>query len=143
MNNKIKDLLEVIGIAYVESIQAELIRIGLQDSNIYDSISYTVSDKGVIINIPEYSTFIESGRKPLSKLPPISNLLRWMKLKRIAPGNENKIVWAIAKSIAKKGIKPRPFIERAVKNAEESIEGFMIGVSELIDIEIKKILSNG
>lgn len=133
MNTK---LLQAIGEAYVEHLQAELIIIGLKDSNIINNISYKINNNTIEIILPDYSQYIESGRRANTKRVPIQILLKWMIRKGIP--NSIKIAFAIQTKIFKVGIRPRPFIENSINKTDENIENLIkLYVDNVINAEIK------
>jgi len=65
----------------------------------------------------KHAVYIIKGRRPNSRMPPVSAILKWIRARGIIPRQEGNrkisqksLAWAIAKSIAKKGIKPFPFM---------------------------------
>ena len=144
----VEQILEIIGESYVEEITAQLVRYGLQDSNIINNISYTIQNTTVIINIPDYAVFIENGRRPGSKPPPTSIILQWIQRKRITgrPRNNkvisnNQLAFLIARAIGRNGISPKPFLSNATAILDKEIgETFAIQFSDLLDSNIKRIL---
>ena len=67
------------------------------------------SDKG-------YARYVEYGRKP-GKMPPPDILEAWAYKKfRLSHKDARSMAWALARSIAKKGTKARPFFEPAVES---------------------------
>jgi len=73
---------------------------------------------------------------------PVIPLILWMKRKHIAPGKENKVVFAIRRHIFINGIKARPFLKTALENANEEVAALLaIDFSDLIDNKIKQILN--
>ena len=67
------------------------------------------SDKG-------YASYVEYGRKP-GKMPPPNILAAWAYKKfRLSHKEARSMAWALARSIAKKGTKARPFFEPAVES---------------------------
>ena len=67
------------------------------------------SDKG-------YASYVEYGRKP-GKMPPPNILEAWAYKKfRLSHKEARSMAWALARSIAKKGTKARPFFEPAVES---------------------------
>lgn len=133
-------ILDVLGAAIVEQLQAELAYFKLKDSDIYKNIDYTVKDGLLTFSMPDYWVYIENGRKPGGEMPPVSSLIKRMKKKRIATGNENSVVFAIAKAIQKRGIKARPFVKNALGETAELFDAFALDFSKLIDNEIEQIL---
>jgi hypothetical protein len=95
-------------------IRQILINKGLKDSRLIENFTISFRDNDVIIELPNYAIFIDKGRKPNSKLPPVDVISRWIKMKSIIVPNgftQNSFAFVIAKSIAKNGIRPRPFID--------------------------------
>ena len=71
--------------------------------------SSDVEDKG-------YARYVEFGRKP-GKMPPPDILEAWAYKKfRLSHKEARSRAWALARSIAKKGTKARPFFEPAVES---------------------------
>ena len=71
--------------------------------------SSDVKDKG-------YASYVEYGRKP-GKMPPPDILKAWAAKKfRLSHKDARSAAWALARSIAKKGTKARPFFEPAVES---------------------------
>ena len=67
------------------------------------------SDKG-------YARYVEYGRKP-GKMPPPDILEAWAYKKfRLSHKDARSAAWALARSIAKKGTKARPYFEPAVES---------------------------
>lgn len=60
-----------------------------------------------------YAKYVHAGRKP-GKMPPVKALERWAKKKGLN-------AWAVAKSIEKKGIKPKPFLTDALEAKKGSV----------------------
>lgn len=68
----------------------------------------------IILQIPAHYLYVDKGRKPNSKRPPVSQIYKWIKQNKIQiPENFDKkaFAFAVSNSIAKKGIKARPFIQ--------------------------------
>ena len=71
--------------------------------------SSDVEDKG-------YARYVEYGRKP-GKMPPPDILEAWAYKKfRLSHKDARSMAWALARSIAKKGTKARPYFEPAVES---------------------------
>lgn len=64
---------------------------------------------GVLIsNSTKQAWFVEFGRFPSHKMPPISAIAKWAQVKFGMSYREAKrVAWPIAKAIAKRGLKPR------------------------------------
>ena len=52
-------------------------------------------------------------------MPPIQPILEWIRVRRIRTPEytQPQLAWAIAKSIARRGIRPTPFIENSIQFA--------------------------
>ena len=63
-----------------------------------------------------YASYVEHGRKP-GKMPPPDILEAWAYKKfRLSHKEARSMAWALARSIAKKGTKARPYFEPAVES---------------------------
>lgn len=63
-----------------------------------------------------YASYVEHGRKP-GKMPPPNILEAWAYKKfRLSHKEARSMAWAMARSIAKKGTKARPYFEPAVES---------------------------
>jgi hypothetical protein len=132
-NDNLKEALDEIGQDIVTGIVQELIRAGKKDTgNLINSIEYNVLETvdGVLLelNAPEYLKYIDEGRRPNSKQPPISAIIPWVRRKGIVvqgAKNERQSAFVIARAIGKNGIRPlnflKPTIERVIKNKQELI----------------------
>lgn len=103
-------------------------KVGLQDSNLFKQMQINITLDRVVISMPNYAVFVDSGRKPNSKMPPVSDILNWIRRKNISVPNmftKESFAFAIAKSIAKKGIKPRPFLTQLRENCIDIIKQYM------------------
>lgn len=89
---------------------------------------------GVKIDLPEQAQYINNGRKAGAKKVPIAALVKWLKRYRVvsrdkttgkyqkaSQGSINSAAYAIQTAIFKNGIKARPFIEKSMKYAEETV----------------------
>jgi len=80
------------------------------------------SPDSIDVKLPYYSVFVDKGRKP-GKMPPVNVIAKWANRKGIP--NPNKAAWAIAKSIAKRGIEPRPFLKRFESNMNMLVNDYI------------------
>lgn len=148
MNEKTRQLLEYLAEILVEQIKIELVHYGLGDSEIYKRIRVVITGTDVEIFLPDYWIFIENGRRPNAPPPDTTpgslsyiSLINWMKRKRIAPGNENRVVYLIARAIGRRGIDPRHFLSDAIENLNRgAIDGLFFDFSSLLDAEITEKL---
>lgn len=105
INKLLADQLQI----YIYSIARQY---NLQNSKVILNSDVTYQEEGnsTIFSLvfPSYIEYINSGRRPNSKLPPFSAILDWAKSKGIP--TDNNTIWAIRQSIAKFGIQARPII---------------------------------
>lgn len=73
----------------------------------YNNLEYLVT-----IKAEDYLEYVEYGRRP-GKMPPVSKILEWVKVRNIMPEPRNgklptpeNLAWAISKKIARDGILP-------------------------------------
>ena len=90
-----------------------LIKIDLDNSDLAKTIQMSYKNKQVVVAMKTYAKFVNSGRKAGS-LPPIKSIIEFIKERNITSTDlsTEQLAWAIARSIQKKGIKPKPFINR-------------------------------
>jgi len=78
----------------------------------------------------KYGRYVEFGRKPGSRPPPVAALLPWVKRHGMPPS----AAFAIARAIAKRGIKPKPFMEDGYKSATRAIDRIWSRTSRAIEL---------
>lgn len=75
-------------------------------------------DNGIVtkITVPGYGEFVDKGRRAGARMPPVQPIIDWVRVKKIKTPQitTEQMGWAIAKSIAKKGIRPKPFIQNSI-----------------------------
>ena len=88
-----------------------------------------------------YGLFVEEGRAA-GKAPPVSALELWVQRKLAIGDTEEiaKVAFLIARSIAKKGTTPAPFLEPAALDNEQRITARMQGV---IDAKVDELNADG
>ena len=112
---------------------------------LYKTIDYTITSKSdsylVTINLEAYWIFLEKGRRAGAKIPPVSAIEQWIKVRKILPrpvtlksGKQRvptvqQLAYVIARSIAKNGIRPRPFMRESIN---QTIEDFTSKLSAAI-----------
>ena len=112
-----------VGTDNIRALVLEVLRDALMDEAIKEGFIIkpeSIQLIGDSITMPEYYTYIDSGRKKGAKAVPFTALVKWIKKKNFT-GDVNKLAFAIQKSIRKKGIKPRPFIMEAIDVVEFSV----------------------
>jgi len=73
---------------------------------------------GQVTAATDYASFVEEGRKPGGKMPPLSAINDWIKVSQIEPNNpdmsDDDLSFVIRRSIAIKGTRPQPFMQPAL-----------------------------
>jgi len=90
-----------------------------------NSIRYQVAPDGNIkFFYAEEGKYVEQGRRPGDRFPPPAPIERWIRQKGIKgiskdgkPISDKSLTFLISRSIARKGIRPLPFIRDAVRKA--------------------------
>ena len=116
---------------------------------LYKTIDYTITSKSdsylVTINLEAYWVFLENGRKPGAKMPPVSAIENWIKVRKIIPrpvtlksGKQRvptipQLAYVIARSIAKNGIAPRPFMRESIN---QTIDDFKSKLSAAVKDDV-------
>lgn len=94
---------------------------------LYNSVGFDVDPQTLIIEFyyANEGKFVESGRRPNSKMPPITAIAKWAQQKRLPQFRDKKgryisneaRAFLLARAIAIKGIKPYPFFTDAIDEA--------------------------
>ena len=112
---------------------------------LYKTIDYTITSKSdsylVTINLEEYWKFIENGRRAGAKIPPVSAIENWIKVRKIIPRpvtlksgktrvpTVKQLAYVIARSIARNGIAPRQFMRESI---EDTLSDFQSKLSAAV-----------
>lgn len=120
-----------------EIYKEKLIKGGiLQSGKLFNSIDYRIEVTETSTNLyfqgEDYYINVEDGRKPNSKMPPVSAIRSWM-ITRGIPITKG-LDFIIARSIGKKGIKPRPYLRETKIDLKE----FEIQFQEALELDIKE-----
>ena len=85
-----------------------------------------------IISTVDYAKYVDEGRRP-GEMPPIQDILNWIQEKPIRPRGitQESLAWAIAKTIARKGIKPRPFIQKSINEVMLGFQEKLVVAGEI------------
>lgn len=122
---------------------------------LYKTIDYSITAQNdsylVTINLEEYWKFIEKGRRPGAKMPPLSAIEKWIKIRKILPrpvtlksGKQRvptipQLAYVIARSIARNGIAPRPFMRESIN---QTIEDFKSKLSAAVREDLLENLNS-
>lgn len=98
------------------------------------------------MEMAEYWKYVENGRKS-GKFPPISAIREWVKVKPVMPRpyngklpTENQLAFLIARSIANKGIRPRPIFKDSIDDLMQYLEnGLEDAFTKDVEAEMDKI----
>ncbi len=136
--DRLEEALQIFGEEYIEEMAAILRKQDkIASGDLIRSLDTRVLKTGfgtsytLKILAEEYLKYVESGRKPNSKAPPIEPIKKWTREKGIPEG----LAYPIAKSIGIKGIKPLDVIAKAFDTVTRSIEYRRLeeGVSDWVD----------
>lgn len=130
-----------IGELLRESYKEKLLQGGIsQSGKLFNSVQYrievTKTGTNVYFQAEDYYINIEEGRAPNSKMPPVEDIRRWMISKGI-PAIKG-LDFVIARSIGRKGIKPRPFL----RESKIDMKQYEVQMKEALDLDIKEHLDN-
>lgn len=133
VDNKV---VKVFGDDYVKILTENLLRAGKEASGkLIKSLNWrmvsTADAIQVVIDAEDYLIYVDKGRRPGVKPPPISALKSWCKIKGIDEG----AAWPIQKSIFKFGIPPTGVIEKSTRMA---LKGPFVGLDIISDNIEKK-----
>jgi len=110
-NKKLNRALWGMAIEIQESLKDKLTQEHGKDTGILQSgIIASVEGNTITISMPEHGKYVEFGTPP--HMPPVDELKGWARRKL---GNE-KLAWAVAMAIKKRGTIPFPFIRNTFNN---------------------------
>ena len=95
-----------------ESVDTGILRGSIYANSLNEGLVYEVGSNTGTGEKGGYGAYVEFGRRPGGKMPPIKDLAEWVRRKGIEK-DETKArqrAFLIARSIAVNGIKPRPFL---------------------------------
>jgi hypothetical protein len=101
---------------YKSKIKDKAFASGKLYNSIDYKLEYTPDNIKIIFLAEDYWINVERGRAPNSKMPPVDKIKKWIIARGIGykPGLEYKI----SRSIAKKGIKPKPFLRETLSEIQ-------------------------
>lgn len=107
-----KELLNELQLA----TQKVLAQYKLQGSDLSKSVEYVYRNDQFVLLANDYFQSVAFGRRPMARLVPVEDLIKWMKEKGISPrgGSYNTVAYLIQQSIYKNGIKARNYINPVI-----------------------------
>jgi hypothetical protein len=98
--------------------------------DLIESVRYTVNSQGKIIFLfAKEGKYVQSGRRKGARFPPPAAISKWIREKGIqGRGKDGRFItnksltYLISRGIAKKGIKPLPFMSMAIKQSKEQLK---------------------
>ena len=115
---------------FIELYRGRLEGFGYENGKLYKTLNYSISNEGidwvVTIHLEDYWKYIEDGRRPGAKMPPVEAIKKWIEYKKILPRpiqlksgktvipSTQQLAFVIARSIGKNGIKARPIARETV-----------------------------
>lgn len=138
----IDDFLTDIGVRIVDKMVSKLSSYGLGDSDIAKDINSYVKEtsEGVfelVFNMPDYAIYIDKGRKPGARMPPQKPIEAWLKKK----GIPLTASFPIRRSIAARGVKPKPFLDIIDSELENISNEILDGQTDTITLQLDDILN--
>lgn len=134
---------------YKSQLEAEQ----MNNGELYRSISYSVSTGTggwvISVSLAEYWKYIENGRRAGAKMPPVSAIENWIKVKQIIPHSMTlksgktviptipQLSFLIARSIGQRGIPPKPLFKNSFEAAKQQ---FIQVIKDAITQDIKENL---
>lgn len=111
LNNEIRNVLEKYGKQMVMSVQDKLMRDNTNATgDAINSVTAEVTDTTITILGNKYIEAIDKGRGAGKRMPPVVNILQWIKAKGIRQMSSSKrvmrdrdLAWVIARKIAREG----------------------------------------
>ena len=134
---------------YKRQLEAEQ----MNNGELYRTISYSVSTVSsgwvISVSLADYWKYIENGRRAGAKMPPVSAIENWIKVKQIIPHSMTlksgktvvptipQLSFLIARSIGRRGIPPKPLFKNSFEAAKQQ---FIQVIEDAITQDIKENL---
>ena len=146
MGKYLNQAITEVGVLIVEGLRESIFQKGISSSgDLAASIKPIVTiEKGkatiLQIQMASYAQFVEEGRRKGAKQPPSTAIKEWIVQKGITKPQKYSLdafAFVIARSISRKGIKPRPFIQTTVDSTMKNR-----GYDLLLDGVLKDLISS-
>jgi hypothetical protein len=132
LNSEVKKLLNQTGQLITDKMIDTAIANGsLASGQLIRSIGFKETSKnettGITVSTVDYAKWVDEGRRP-GKMPPVQDILQWVKVKPVRARRltQESLAWAIAKTIAKRGVRPRPFIQNSINSVMRNFRDDLI-----------------
>lgn len=145
----LRDFGKFIVTNYKSQLEAE----HMNNGELYRTISYSVSTGTggwvISVSLADYWKYIENGRRAGAKMPPVSAIENWIKVKQIIPHSMTlksgktviptipQLSFLIARSIGRRGIPPKPLFKKSFEAAKKQ---FIQVIKDAITQDIKENL---
>lgn len=116
---RLLELLRVYGELVVFDLKESLLRHKKSGGKLDKSLRARVYEYGIEFLADPHWIFVEEGRKPNSKMPPVEPLRLWIKDATNLP---EKAAYGVAKNIARFGIKPTHFFSSTMKKSQPKVK---------------------
>ena len=118
-----KDFFDLVRMAMEEAVNDKTGTASLVGSDIWNELvsEGKLDGDSIVVNLMlnHYVKYIESGRRRGAAMPPVEPIIRWMRKHHIP--TDNSTVFLIRRAISRDGIKPRPFMEKAMEAIDEAM----------------------
>jgi hypothetical protein len=137
MNKYFKDIDKVF-VKYADYVQKRVAKNLSWTDNLKNLVKTTPKDEGIEMSMPLYGWVVDKGRGPGAKLPPPEALYGWLEKKSIPL----EAAFPIARSIGKRGIVKRPWIDDAL-NIDQLLKAVASKIVYNMQLEIEQTMNNG
>lgn len=148
--NILQEFAEVFTEKYKEELKTKR-----ASGSLADSVKYTIGTGNnsyyIEVSLLDYWKFVEEGRKPGSKFPPIDVIKEWVRIKQIVirpdasrrMPTENQLSFLIARGIAEKGIPATNFFSNSFESTYKEFENKIISsFGSDLELMFNELLSN-
>ena len=121
------------------AVRATMISKGMKKTDeVVKTIEFKEVNNVFVLIANDYYTYVDTGRRPRARKVPITDLIKWIKDKKIRTTNINSLAFAIQTSIYKHGIKGKRYadeVEDVVADVSEIkiADGLEDALAEAID----------